>query len=198
LILGKNMMKMHSMYINSESISNETDDNDSQYVYIYIYMNIGAQQLLSGPSISRAPRQIPERVRTFLQSSSARSNIEIKTSEISQISYRALLGPRRAREPYYMNILEICGDLMWLSDDALRFSFLFMIPIALRSASIPTSQIQPWSENHLSQGWLMRSIVHCAHVISSPPLSSPDWCARPAIGHSLGIKCRGFTEGHRS
>jgi hypothetical protein len=87
---------------------------------------------------------------------------------------------------------------MWLSDDALLFSFLFIIPNALRSASIPTGQTAPWSENYLSRDWLMRSIAHCAHVIYSPLLSSPEWCARPAIGHSLGIEFRGLTEGHRS
>jgi hypothetical protein len=127
-------------------------------------------QLLRRPSISRISRQIPERVRTFLQSSSVISNTEIKkNSQISQISYRALLGRLCARGQYSMNILEICGDLMWLSNDALRFSFLFIIPNALRSASIRTGQIQPWSENHVSRDWLMRSIAHCARVIYSPP-----------------------------
>jgi hypothetical protein len=123
---------------------------------------------------------------------------KLKNREISQVSHRVLLGRRHARGPYSMNILEICGDLMWLSDDALCFSFLFIIPNALRSASIPTSQIQPWSENHRSQDWLMRSTAHCAHVIYSHPLSSPNWSAWPAIDHSLGIKFWGLTYGNRS
>jgi hypothetical protein len=146
-------------------------------------------------SISRISRQIPERVRIFLQSSSVISNTEIKNSEISQIYYRALLERRCARGRYSMNILEICGDLIWLSKDTLRFSLLFIIPNALHSASIRTGQIQSWSENNTSRDWLTRSI---ARVIYSPPLSSPDWCARPAIGHSLGIEFLGLTDRRRS
>jgi hypothetical protein len=122
----------------------------------------------------------------------------LKNHEISQMSHRILLECRHARGPYSMNILEICEDFTWLSGDALRFSFLLIIPNALRSESIPTGQIQPWSENHLSRDWLMRNIAHCAHVIYSLPLSSPNWCAWPAIGHSLGIKFRVLKYGNRS
>jgi hypothetical protein len=49
---------------------------------------------------------------------------KLKNREISQMSQRVLCGRRHARGPYSMNILEICGELMWLSDDALRFSFI--------------------------------------------------------------------------
>jgi hypothetical protein len=96
-----------------------------------------------------------------------------------------------------MNIVKICADFMWLSDDALRFFFIHNSKHVSLGID-PTGQIQPWSENHLSRDWLMCSIAHCAQVIYSPPLSLPNWCAWPAIGHSLGIKFRCLTYGNRS
>jgi hypothetical protein len=80
-------------------------------------------QLLRGPSISRISRQIAERVGHSFSRAQLFQISKLKNRGNSQMSHRVLLGRRHAREPYSMNIPEICGDLMWLSDNALRFSF---------------------------------------------------------------------------